>query len=109
VNFDRPERKRLRGHWINETGDFVTISENDKCNFRLGEFEYSGKVKLIGLTRSYHAEFQNEGLTRYFSFKGDDPGSTETDYDPTHAVVSAPSEMPHTRDLYYSELTRGPD
>ncbi len=70
MTFDRDVRKVFAGHWVSDIpGEFVTISENGCCSFRLGEWDYSGKLVINRGTVSCRALHEYQGLSYLFIFK----------------------------------------
>jgi len=72
LNVEAPLRKYLTGHWQSDSStDFVTLDANKACRFQLGEFASEGKVESTRYTWGLCLEFEHQGQTHLFSFRGD--------------------------------------
>jgi len=72
LTLDAPLRKRLIGNWRSTlTDDFVTISPELACKFRLGRFKHEGFVKFERDYAGYSTEFRQDDVTHVFIFSVD--------------------------------------
>jgi hypothetical protein len=72
LTVDARLRKQLIGNWKAEpNNDFVRISPDLACKFRLGRFAYEGPVKFERDYAGYFTEFRQDDTTYVFIFSID--------------------------------------
>lgn len=66
-NVTIPTRKYLTGHWCAQAGnDFVTLSPEGECQFRLGQFTFNGKAEYYSHHLCFKVEFNHENRVHRF-------------------------------------------
>jgi hypothetical protein len=111
IKYDRPARKRLRGHWIRinpNNGDFVTISDKDTCTFQLGKFRSSGKGTIERPFSGYSVAFQDGDRTCELSFEAGSFFHPEARPDSASAMIGIWKVAPSDPNVHFYEFIRAP-
>ncbi len=62
LNIDVPTKKRLTGQWHSDIpGDFVSLSPDQTCRFKLAEFAFEGKAEYKRSKYGFIMEFPHQG------------------------------------------------